>query len=153
MLSTILSLTNVINVTVQGTPTSLTLPNVNTVALFSQEIPENYDGLAYKIYTNPTDVATDWGSSSNAYSIATSFFAQQPNPLQTGGYLVIIPRLQTPSLESTQDAIARTLNLVYYFGILVDEAMSSTPFLDLAEYVQSIDKMFFYASIIPAEIS
>jgi hypothetical protein len=145
-----LDLTNVINVTVLGTPTDLSVPNINTVALFSQETPSWAD--AFKIYTNSTDVATDFGSGSKAAAIAASFFAQQPNPLSTGGYLVIILR-QGAGSETTQAAIARTINSVYYFGILIDEEMSSVPaaFAALATYVQSIDKMFFYASSVQAD--
>lgn len=147
MSETILDLTNVIDITISGTPASLGLPNINTAALVSQEVPiVDFGTSAFRIYTNPTDVATDWGTSSKAFAIATAFFAQQPNPLGTGGYLAIIPRLQTPSLETIQAAIVRTLNLVYYFGILIDEEMDGSTFATLTTYIQSLDKMFFYAS-------
>lgn len=147
MSSTILDLSNVINITLQGTPSLLSAPNINTIALISQEVPLDYDeGQAYRIYKNLTDVATDWGTSSNAFKIATAFFSQQPNPLGTNGYLAIIPRVQTPSLESIQDAIVRTINLVYYAGILIDEELDGTTFASLTAYVQGLDKLIFYAS-------
>lgn len=145
-----LDLTNVINVTVLGAPSDLSIPNINTAALFSKETPTWND--AFKVYTNSSDVATDFGSTSNAAAIAAAFFAQQPNPLSTGGYLVIILRAGAGS-ETTQAAIARTLNSVYYFGILIDEEMSGVPaaFAALAVYVQTLDKMFFYASSVQAD--
>lgn len=140
-----LDLSNVINVTIQSTPTGLSATQINSAALFSKETPSWGD--AYKIYTNATDVSTDFGSTSKAAAIAAAFFAQQPNPLTTGGYLVIIPR-QTGGSETVQAAIARTLNTVYYFGILMDEELSATPavFTALGVYVQTLDKMLFYAS-------
>lgn len=144
-----LDLSNVISVTILPTPKVLGVPNINTAALFTQEAPSGWaGGQEFAVYTNASDVATDFGANSSAAAIAAEFFAQQPNPLATDGYLVIIPRLTSPSLESTQDAIARTLNSVYYFGVLIDEEMGSqaTPFANLCTYIQSIDKMFFYCS-------
>jgi len=142
-----LDLTNVINITIIGTPANLGLPNINTCALISQEVPLDWDeNEAFRIYTNSTDVATDFGSGSNAFAIAAAFFAQQPNPLSTGGYLTIIPRLQTPSLETIEACIVRTINLVYYFGVIVDEEIDGTTFATLTTYIQTLDKLFFYAS-------
>lgn len=147
MTATILDLSNVINITLQGAPSLLAAPNINTVALISSEVPLDYDaGQAFRIYKNLTDVATDWGTNSNAFAIATAFFSQQPNPLGTNGYLTIIPRLQTPSLETVQAAIVRTINLVYYVGVLVDAIFDNTSLQNLAAYVQGIDKLLFYAS-------
>lgn len=147
MTATILDLSNVINITLQGTPSLLSAPNINTVALISQEVPLDYDmNQAFRIYKNLTDVGTDWGTDSDAFAIATSFFSQQPNPLGTGGYLTIIPRLQTPSLETIPAAIARTINLVYYAGVIIDEILDNTSLQNLTAYIQGLDKLLFYAS-------
>lgn len=150
MANQILDLSNVITITVQGTPTSLSVPNVNTVALFSTETPSWSPGLAYTIYTNPTQVGTDFGTSSKAFSIATAFFSQNPNPLGTGGYLVIIP-LNNGGTEAVDAAIARTINSVYYFGVLVDQVLTGVYMPTLTSYIQSIDKMFFYCSNLTAD--
>ncbi len=147
MTSTILDISNVINVTLLGAPSLLATPNINTIALISQEVPLDYDeNQAFRIYKNLTDVATDWGTNSNAFKIATGFFSQQPNPLGTNGYLTIIPRLQTPSLETIEDCIARTINLVYYGGVIIDEILDNGVLTTLAAYIQGIDKLLFYAS-------
>lgn len=140
-----LSLTNVISVTITPTPTNLNTPNINTAALFSRETPSWAD--AFKIYVDATTVGDDFGTDSNAYAIAVAFFAQQPNPLSSGGYLVIIPRTSSGT-ETIQAAIARTLNSVYYFGILIDEELYSTEavFVALTAYIQTLDKVLFYAS-------
>ena len=154
-MSSILPLSNVINVTILGVPTLLGEPNINTAALFSKEIPSGWaGGQVYAIYTAATQVGIDFGTGSKAFAIASAFFAQQPNPITTSGYLVIIPRLQTPSLETTQAAIIRTLNLVYYFGILVDEEMNGaliSTFVSLVAYIQTLNNMFFYTSSAPAD--
>lgn len=151
MSSKTLDLSNVINVTILGTPTGLNLPLINTAALFSSETPSWGD--AFKIYLNATDVGTDFGTGSKAYSIARAFFAQQPNPLGTGGYLTIVPLVG--GTEAVATAIARVLNSVYFFGVLVDQEYSATPavFSALATYVQTLDKVFFYASSVQSQYS
>lgn len=154
MTSKILDLSNVINITLQGAPSLLAVPNINTIALISQEVPVvDFGSAAFRIYKNLTDVATDWGTGSDAFAIATSFFSQQPNPLGTNGYLTIIPRTQTPSLESIEDAIVRTVNLVYYGGIIIDELLDGTTFATLTAYIQGLDKLFFYASSTKADFA
>lgn len=142
----VLALSNVIAVTILPTPENLGVPNINTAALFAVGSPSNYGGLAYKNYKNASDVATDWGANSNAAAIATEFFAQQPNPLATNGYLTIIPLLED---ETYQAAVLRTLNTVYYFGVLIDSQLATDDaeaFAALAAYIQTLDKMFFYCS-------
>lgn len=94
MASNNLSPSNIITVSLQGTPQGLAVPNINTVALISSELPVWAGTKDYAIYKDPTTVAQDFGSSSKAFAIANAFFAQQPNPIQTQGYLAIIPRLQ-----------------------------------------------------------
>lgn len=145
-----LALSNVIEVTILPTPTNLGVVNINTLALITQDAPSGWaGGQTFAIYTNATDVATDFGSDSSATAIATEFFAQNPNCLTTGGYLAIIPRLTSPSLETVRAAIARTLNSVFYFGVVMDEELATsdaTEFAALAAYVQTLDKMLFYCS-------
>lgn len=150
---TTIDLANVINITIQGTPTILEEVNINTVALISQEVPTGWGSETYRIYKNAAGIGTDFGTSSDAYNIALSFFAQQPNPLSTQGYLAVIPRLQTPSLEDIEDTIVRTLNDVFYVGILIDEELSGVPatFASLSTYVNTLDKMLFYASSVSTE--
>lgn len=94
MVNTNISPSNVITVSLLGTPRGLAVPNINTVALISSEEPAWYGTQDYAVYKGPTEVSKDFGSNSLAAAIANKFFAQAPNPIQTQGYLVIIPRLQ-----------------------------------------------------------
>lgn len=95
-----LSPSNIITISLLGTPQGLAIPNVNTVALISSEVPVWSGAQDFAIYNNPTSVAQDFGSNSVAASIANKFFAQAPNPIQTQGYLVIIPRLQNTAVSA-----------------------------------------------------
>lgn len=137
----------VINVDILPTPTNLQVPNINTAALFTNEQPSWIGSQAFKIYTNATDVGTDFGTNSNSFALAVAYFEQNPNPIGTNGYLVLIPRI-IGSTETVEGAIIRTLNLVYYFGILVDSEYNadSATFVTLTAYIQTLQKMFFYCS-------
>ncbi len=145
-----LSVDNFVTVSLSAAPMGLEEPNVNTAGLISQDAPSGWAGSqVYAVYTSPFSVGVDFGLNSNAFAIATAFFNQTPNPVDTQGYLVIIPRLTSPSLETIQAAIARSTPLVFYFGVLIDEellASEPTPFATLAAYCQSVKKMFFYTS-------
>lgn len=147
-----LPLSNIINVSILPTPQNLSTPNINTAALFTNDQPSWIGSQAFAIYTNATDVITDFGSGSNSAIVAAYFFSQQPNPVNSGGYLVIIPRI-IGSSETVEEAIVRTLDLVYYFGILVDSEYHSdgATFATLTTYIQTLDKMFFYASSYAAD--
>ncbi len=142
----------IVNVTIEGTPSFLNVPNINTVALISSETPAWSPADAFKVYTSATDVITDFGSDSKAAAIATAFFAQNPNPLDSGGYFVIVPLIMADS-GVYEAAIVRTLNMIYYFGILIDvDAQTiAAQFPALPTYVQTIDKMLFVATATVAE--
>lgn len=84
-----LSPANIITVSLQGTPQGLAIPQINSVGLISQEVPTWAGAQDYAVYKDPTSVAVDFGSNSKAAAIAAAFFAQNPNPVQTGGYLAI----------------------------------------------------------------
>lgn len=84
-----LSISNVIRVTVQGVQRSRTPKNVNDVALFTPEQPNNVSEYMYVI--DPYDVAQAYGTDSLTYKMAVKVFAQSPNLLTGRGGLVIIP--------------------------------------------------------------
>lgn len=156
MPSQTLSLANFITVSLSAVPVGLQVPNVNTAALISQEQPSGWaGGQTYAVYTSPAQVGIDFGLNSNAYAIAQAFFAQTPNPVDTQGYLVIIPRLTSPSLETVQAAIARLMGTVFFFGVLIDFeqlAVDATVFATLAAFCQANTKMLFYASSNPNDL-
>lgn len=140
-----LDLSNVISVSIQASPSGLGVPNINTLALFSKETPTWSDD--YKLYVSANDVATDFGSSSKAAKIAAAVFSQQPNPLNTFGYLVIVKRKAPGGIfDDVPVTIAQVLSKIYFFGVIVDEKLASDKLAALATYMQTIDKTAFYAT-------
>lgn len=140
-----IDLSNVINVSLITAPASLTGVNINTVALFTTEQPDSAFADGYKIYVNATDVGRDFGTDSKPYKLAVKFFSQSPNPLSTRGYLAIVPRTSSGA-EKIETAIARIMSAVYFFGCICDEDLGDSDFANLATYIQTIDKVFFFTS-------
>lgn len=87
-----LSINNVINISVSQSPLGLQNYNVNNVALYTTEaFLSNPDNDVYRVYINATAVGEDFGTGSEAYAQAVAFFSQVPNVLNGGGSLIIFP--------------------------------------------------------------
>lgn len=142
-----LSLTNVITVSVLPTPAQLGVPNINTIALFTSEAASGWVvGQTYGVYKDPAAVATDFGVNSSAYAMANEIFAQTPNPIGTGGYLVIIPLV---GAETVRAAVVRIGDSVFYYSVLIDNELADTDpteFAALVSALQAAGKLFAYAS-------
>jgi hypothetical protein len=111
-----LPLSNVINVSITNTPTGLIEPNVNVLALLSQEVPVNNQVSlqGYAEYVSAAQVQSDWGSSSLTYAMANNVFSQNPNILAGDGYLVVVPMQSsvsaTPGYVTTANISANVVN-------------------------------------------
>lgn len=98
-----LAITNFINVSVATLQQGLSAYNTSNLAIFSRDTFASSFGTAgYKIYLSPSQVATDFGTSSNTYAMSVAIFSQQPNILAGGGYLVVIPYLSASQTQQVQ---------------------------------------------------
>lgn len=87
-----LALSNVINISVSQAGAGVGEYNTSNLGLFTQEVPGvGFGSLGYKLYVSPTEVGTDFGTSSETFKQANAIFSQQPNILANGGYLAVIP--------------------------------------------------------------
>lgn len=143
----IFPVSTIVDVSIQGNPAFLNAPNINTVGLITSDTPAWSPTDAYMIYTSLAAVGVDFGTDSGTYAIAEAFFSQNPNPLDSDGYLAIIPLISGDS-GSYLAAIERTVSLVYYFGIILDVSAHTIAgsFPALATYIQTQDKMLVVAS-------
>lgn len=97
----VLSISNVINVSVSTPPTGVAAYQVNNLVIFTKDVPVN--GAITKadpgVYESITDVLADWGSGSEAYEQAVAIFSQSPNILDGSGRLVIYPMESGDTLD------------------------------------------------------
>lgn len=140
-----LEISNIINISVQQSPTGLAALNANNVAMFTDEAPIVVDYGDYGVYVSSAAVGVDFGTDSEVYAQAVALFSQAPNILNGSGVLIVIPLEEAEAIET---ALTRTKDLVYYNGILaVNSAMPANAALQesFADAVQACgDKMWIF---------
>lgn len=144
-----LPLSNVITISVSETPAGLSAFNTSNLALFTADTPSPSFSSGYKIYLEPTEVGTDFGTGSQTYAMALAVFSQNPNILLPGGYLVIIPFEVSETLAA---AITRTIDLVQYFGVMSSQIESQADMLAAAAVIQALNKIAFFVQRTSADI-
>ena len=84
------SINNVVAVTLlqSGALAMADNPNVVTMLTAEQQGPLS-SASRYRIYSDSSSVAADFGTASKAYDFALSFFGTSPNATNAGGFLVI----------------------------------------------------------------
>lgn len=90
-----LDLGNVVRVSISGPERGLANVNTSALAIITDEAPIPSDFGVSRVYLNPDGVSSDFGSSSETYRLALAVYNQRLNILTGGGYLVVIPRLQS----------------------------------------------------------
>lgn len=137
------------------------VPNQSTICIVTQDaIPAGWQpGQQFATYnsTGLAQIGTDFGVDSNTYAIAQAIYEQKPNIFAVpGAYVVVLPRLQSPSLETVQAAIARGRNLIYFYGVLIDLELADTSpssFAQLAEFVETAGVLLGYCSSNPNDLN
>lgn len=107
-----LSITNVVNITVSTPPAGLQDYRVNSLALFTKEVPIVSITTDFVIYLDPAAVAADWGTGSETYAQAVAIFSQSPNILDGGGQLIVVPMESGDTLTAMLAAISAQI----FFG-------------------------------------
>lgn len=83
------SLNNVVNVSLLPQGRSIARDNMNVVTIMTSQSGTLSSNNRYGIYRDIGAVAADFGTYSDTYTFATSFFNTRPNPIGAAGVLVI----------------------------------------------------------------
>jgi len=114
-------------VTVDGSAISVQIADLSSIAAEIKEAIDNYPAAAALVTV--ALVAGHETDPQDSPVTATNL---------TGGLAA--------SDETVEAAIARTSNSVYYFGVLLDTVLAESPLVALTTYMQTVDKVLFYAS-------
>lgn len=132
-----LSLSNIINISIQSTTLGLKQSNLSAVAIFTTL--QDASGEPYTIHKNPDTVAEIYGTSSEVYKQAVAVFSQSPNILNNSGYLVVIPLLNGVINEATSGyEVTDTIN-VSAFSDVTDGAFEISVDGDTAVAIEGLD--------------
>lgn len=105
-----INIANIVSVSVSQASAGAAEYSTSNIAIFTAETPVTPLSDVYDVYTDPTTVATIWGSASETFLQATAIFAQAPNILVGGGKLVVIPLLTTSATAGTFNTPDISLN-------------------------------------------
>lgn len=123
----ILPIAEVIGITITETPQGLTEPNVNSLAIFTNEAPINPATYgSFGVFVSPAAVATAFGTSSVTAAMANAVFAQVPNILSGDGQLVIIPLLSSVSATAGNFATPSIVANISAFAAVTSGSLAVT---------------------------
>lgn len=121
-----LDLSNVIRVSISGPERGLAVVNKSALTIITDEAPIPADFGTARTYLNPDGVAEDFGTGSDAYRLALVIFNQKLNILTGGGFLVVVPRLQSAPAAPAVILGTKKVNFLsltaddYHINIAVD---------------------------------
>lgn len=147
-----LNLNNIVTISVNEPPAGLSDFQINNLLILTKEIPliAPANG-SFATYLAPSDVATDWGTTSEAYKMAVLIFSQSPNILSGGGELIIAPQGLS---ETLADAITRMMPLIFFGGVLsAGYSASDAEFLAAAIVCQAGRKLLAVPSYLAASLN
>lgn len=147
------NISNVVNVALIPEGQLAGRDNMNIVAILTSESNFLNSYKRESIYTDIASVASDFGTASQAYQYAKTFFAQQPNPVNAGGYLVIgYHRAVDETVSATAGTLTGTqLSEASLIGSL--QAIPDGSFdIDIDGTTQSVTALDFQTSTDTADV-
>lgn len=108
-------LSYVINVTAVQPSRGLEPKQMGTILILTDEQPANAISGSYMIARTASAVANQWGTETETAQQAQMIFAQSPNILVGGGYVIVANYLEE---ETLAEAITRLSGEIYFEGIL-----------------------------------
>ena len=156
MKSTI-NINNVINVTISSPPRGLEIPNVNNLALFTNDPVAFQED--FRVYRSAQDVAQDFGFDSLTTKMCQNIFAQAPNFLSGGGQLTILKTSGVGAKYGSLKTIDMAANIANFsavkdgeFTLVVDGVSQDYTALDFSNVKTIADLILFLEKILPVEI-
>ena len=111
-----LDISNVVRVTLLSALRGLADINTSALAIITDEAPIAAGFGVSGVYKSATAVAEDFGSTSDTARLAEMVFAQNPNILSGGGYLVVIPREAAADAQPATILASGPVNLLVLTG-------------------------------------
>lgn len=126
----------VINVTAVAPSQGLEPKQIGTILILTDETPANAISGSYMIARTATAVATQMGTETETAKQAQMIFAQSPNILVGGGYVIVAPYLSTE--ETLAEAITRLSGEIYFEGILTTRDLTQEEAVAASTLVESM---------------
>lgn len=128
-------LSYVINVTAVQPSRGLEPKQMGTILILTDEQPAKAISGSYMIARTATAVANQWGTETEIAQQAQMIFAQSPNILVGGGYVIVAKYLAE---ETLAEAITRLSGEIYFEGILTTRDLAQEEAVAASTLVESM---------------
>lgn len=128
-------LSYVINVTAVQPSRGLEPKQIGTILILTDEQPAKAISGSYMIARTATAVANQWGTETETAQQAQMIFAQSPNILVGGGYVIVAKYLAE---ETLAEAITRLSGEIYFEGILTTRDLTQEEAVAASTLVESM---------------
>ena len=127
-----------------GVPASAGLEplQMGTILLLTDTSPTGDLNGSYMIARSANSVGQMFGTTTEVYQQAQAVFAQNPNILAAGGYLIVAP--YTSTSETYAQAIARLAQDIYFQGIITTRAVEDEEAVTASAAVQAMQNCILF---------
>ena len=115
---------------------------MGTILLLTDEEPTDDLTGSYMIARSASSVGQMFGTTGEVYKQAQIIFAQNPNILAAGGYLIVAPYLN--SEETYSQAITRLSQDVYFQGVITTRAVEDEDAVTASATVQAMQNCILF---------
>lgn len=115
---------------------------LGTILILTDDTPVQSLTEDYMISRTASSIGQAFGTTSDTFAMANAIFAQNPNILNAGGYVIVAP--YTSSSETMAEAIARIAEQIYFEGILTTRDLPTAEATTASNYVEGMENSILF---------
>lgn len=115
---------------------------LGTILILTDDTPVQSLTEDYMISRTASSIGQAFGTTSETFAMANAIFAQNPNILNAGGYVIVAP--YSSAEETTAAALARIQAQIYFEGILTTRDLSTSEATAASNYVESMENSILF---------
>ena len=115
---------------------------LGTILILTDDEPVQSLTEDYMISRTASSVGQAFGTTSETYKMVNAIFAQNPNILNAGGYVIVAP--YSSSSETMADAIARIAAQIYFEGVLTTRDLPTAEATAASNAVEAMDNTILF---------
>ena len=115
---------------------------LGTILILTDDTPVQSLTEDYMISRTASSIGQAFGTTSDTFAMANAIFAQNPNILNAGGYVIVAP--YDSSSETTAEAIQRIAAQIYFEGILTTRDLPTAEATAASNYVEGMENSILF---------
>lgn len=121
---------------------------LGTILILTDDEPVQSLTEDYMISRTASSIGQAFGTTSDTFAMANAIFAQNPNILNAGGYVIVAPY---ESDETTAAAIQRLQAQIYFEGVLTTRDLTTSEATAASNYVEGMENTILFLTDITTD--